>query len=105
MDSGHALRPLERRVLRLVEDGVEPAEIARRFRRSPEMIDRIIDLTALPGRVTRPEPSEVLRPLERRVLRWRSDGHDYEEIGTRFGRSAAHMERVEQLAIYKSAHA
>ena len=34
-----------------------------------------------------------------------SDGHDYEEIGTRFGRSAAHMERVEQLALYKSAHA
>src|SRR5262245_8620770 len=105
MDSRHELPPLERRVVRLVEDGVGSAEIARRFRRSPEMIDRIIDWAGLPGRATRPPPREALRPLERRVLRWRSEGHDFDEIGMRFGRSAAHMQRVERMARYKSARA
>ena|SRR5437879_6013881 len=105
MDSRHMLRPLERRVVRLAEDGVGSAEIARRFRRSPAMIARIIDLAALPGRAPRPATREVLRPLERRVLRWRSDGHDYDEIGTRFGRSAAHVKRVEGFARYKTERA
>ena len=103
MDSAHALRPLERRVVQLVEDGVGSTEIARRFRRSPEMINRIVRMAALPGRVSRPAGAEGLRPLERRVLRWRNDGADYNEIGARFGRSAAHVERVERLARYKSA--
>jgi DNA-binding CsgD family transcriptional regulator len=105
MDSAHALRPLERRVVQLVEDGVGSTEIARRFRRSPEMINRIVRMAALPGRVSRPTGAEGLRPLERRVLRWRNDGADYNEIGARFGRSAAHVERVERLARYKSARA
>jgi DNA-binding CsgD family transcriptional regulator len=101
-----ALRPLERRVVQLVEDGVGPTEIARRFRRSPEMINRIIGMAALPGRRTRAVARcDGLRPLERRVLRWRDGGADYSEIGARFGRSAAHVERVERLARYKSARA
>lgn len=99
-----ALRPLERRVVRLVEDGVGTTEIARRFRRSPEMINRIIGMAALPGRVTGAVArDEVLRPVERRVLHWREVGADYGEIGARFGRSAAAVERVEQLARYKLA--
>ena len=105
MDSS-ALRPIERRVVQLVEDGVGSTEIARRFRRSPAMIERIIGMAALPGRAGRTVAgSEGLRPLERRVLRWRNDGADYDEIGARFGRSAAHVERVERLARYKSARA
>jgi len=96
------LRPLERRVVQLAGDGMATTEIADRFRRSPEMITRIISMTALPGRSTTGLASrEPLRPLERRVLRWRESGAAYDEIGARFRRSAAHIEQVEQLARYK----
>jgi DNA-binding CsgD family transcriptional regulator len=106
MSDTQALRPLERRVVRLVEDGVEASEIGRRFRRSPAMIDRIVGMAALPGRTSRAVgQGGELRPLERRVLRWRDRGADYSEIGTRFGRSAEHVERVEALARLKEARA
>jgi DNA-binding CsgD family transcriptional regulator len=98
------LRALERRVLRLADAGVGEDEIARRFRRSPDMIRRVIVLAGLP----RPQPADPvarqpLRPLERRILRWRDDGSDYAAIGVRFRRSPAHVERVEGLARYKLA--
>lgn len=106
MNLNQALRPLERRVVQLVEAGIGTAEIARRFRRSPDMINRITRMAALPGRATGAGGrGEVLRPLERRVLRWREVGADYGEIGARFGRSAADVERVERLARYKLARA
>lgn len=96
------LRPLERRVLRLVDEGVGEVEIARRFRRSPEMIRRIIAMTRLPRTAdAHAARGEGLRPLERRVLRWRDRGAAYTEIGPRFRRSPAFVERVEVLARYK----
>jgi Sigma-70, region 4 len=106
-----APRALERRILRLVEEGVAYDEIARRFRRSPEMIARIVVL----ARLARSEAVaaagaaasagvDALRPLERRVLRWRDDAAaDYAEIGARFRRSAAHVQRIETLARHKLA--
>ena len=96
------LRPLERCVLRLVHDGVDETEIGRRFRRRPEFVSRVIAYTRIPRTGVAPE-AEELRPLERRILKWRADGADHVEIGRRFRRSADHVERIEQLAGYKLA--
>ena len=102
MTSRPGLRPVERLVLRLVDDGVDDVEIARRFRRSPEMIRRITAMARLP-RTAGPRviPDDGLRPLERRVLRWRHYGATYTEIGSRFRRSPVFVARVETLARYK----
>lgn len=87
---------------RLLDEGVDVAEVARRFRRSPDMIRRLTVLADLPrpmaGRI---RSVDGLRPLERRVLRWREVGADYAEIGRRFRRSPGFMQRVEGLAQYK----
>ena len=40
-------RPLERRVSSWVESGRDPGEIAARFRRSPELVERVVALTQL----------------------------------------------------------
>ena len=76
------------------------AEIARRFRRSPEFIGRVIDFTRLPGRAASGEV-RLLRPLERRILGWLQQGAAYAEIAARFRRSPDCVERVERLAHYK----
>jgi DNA-binding CsgD family transcriptional regulator len=96
------LRPVERRVLALLEQGVDEEEIARRFRRSPQMIRRIAQWASLPRPKSASSPrADRLRPLERRVLRWRAGGVEYAEIGPRFRRSPAFVQRVEALAHYK----
>jgi len=102
IESPQLLRPVERLVLRLVAEGVGDVEIGRRFRRSPEMIRRIATMAQLP-RTARPREvsHDGLRPLERRMLRWRHYGATYAEIGARFRRSPAFVARVETLARYK----
>ena len=102
IESRQLLRPVERLVLRLVDEGVGDVEIARRFRRSPEMIRRIAAMARLPRTAgVRVVSDDGLRPLERRLLRWRHYGATYAEIGTRFRRSPAFVARVEAFAHYK----
>jgi DNA-binding CsgD family transcriptional regulator len=102
MSGTHALRPIERRVLRLVDEGIDDVEIGRRFGRSPAMIRRIVGFTGIPRPVAVTSTSTGgLRPLEQRILRWREGGSDYVDIGRRFGRTADHVQRVEALAHYK----
>jgi hypothetical protein len=96
----HRLRPVERCVLRLVAGGVEHTEIARRFRRRPEFVDRVIAYTQMPRLAEQPA-TQALRPVERRVLKWRASGADHADIGRRFHRSADHIEQIERLAAYK----
>ena len=75
------LRPIERRIRRLVGDGVSETDIAERFRRSPEFVRRVLAFSALPGRHAQVADSP-LRPLERRVLRWREEGAPSADIRT-----------------------
>jgi DNA-binding CsgD family transcriptional regulator len=100
------LRPLERAVLSRRDEGLDIDEIAERFRRSTEHIERIIHYTRLPGRVGATDrPESELRPLERRVLRLRSEGLDHGQLAERFRRSAPHLRRVEGLAHLRKAKA
>jgi hypothetical protein len=102
-----SLRPLERRILALQEEGVSREEIARRFRRSPEFIDRVIEMARLPRHASRtptPPRRHALRPIERRLLRWQQEGESFDALAPRFKRSAAHLERVASLADYKLRH-
>jgi len=94
------LRPVERRVRHLAAEGVDDAEIGRRFHRSPEWAERMRTLIEVPRHGTRLQ-GDVLRPLERRVLRWRASGAEYDQMSTRFRRSPAFLRQVESLAHYK----
>jgi hypothetical protein len=99
------LRPLERRLLRWREQGVGFEELAPRFRRSPEFLERVEQLTSVPRHGGDGGEDTGLRPLERRILRWREKGAAFEELAPRFRRSPAFLEQVEQLALYKLAQA
>ena len=90
-------RPLERRVLSWLERGYDASEVGPRFRRSPEFIDRVSVLARLPRGAVGPGQSG-LRPLERRILRWRDQGASFDEIATRFRRSPQFIERVVDMA-------
>ena len=104
MSQYERLRPLERRILRLEAAGVDEAEIARRFHRSEGFVHRVRELAELPTRDGRRVPDgNRLRPLERRVLRWRDLGADHDEIATRFRRLPRSIAQIEQLARYKLA--
>ena len=92
--------PIERRMLRLSDEGVGHEEIARRFRKTPGFVRRVLALARVPrdtdGR--RPQP---LRPVERRVLKWRDNGASASDIASRFRRQPRSIEQIERLARYK----
>lgn len=94
------LRPVERRMVRLARDGLGADEIGRRFRRSPSHVERVLGWASLPGRRARPAPG-LLNPLERRLLRWREDGADLEDLSYRFRRGPDHLARVLSYADLK----
>jgi len=94
------LRPIERRVLSLLDSGVDISEVARRFHRSAPHMTQLARLARLDGRQYVPVPT-TLRPIERRILSWRSRGASHEAIAARFKRSEAWTERLEDLANYK----
>ena len=97
----HRLRPLERRVLHMTDQGLDDAEIGRRFRRSPDWVARVRALSEIPRPNGHQLRGDVLRPLERRVLRWRASGADYEDVSARFRRRPDFIRRVEALAQYR----
>lgn len=98
-DRSH-LKPIERRVLQLVEAGMPEEEISRRFRRSPQFAGRVARLAHVRRRPI--VDDNPLRPVERRVLKWRERGADHAEIGRLFRRGEGHVAQIERLARYKS---
>lgn len=101
MDQPRSLRPIERRMRRLADAGASDVEIAWRFRRTPRYVRQVMTLSDRRGGHVHTKPSGELRPIERRVLRWRDDGADYTELAARFRRRPAFLEQVELLARYK----
>ena len=109
------LRPVERRVVRWVELGLDDAEIARRFARSERWVAQVRFLADLDRSApldqpdmsdrsdTSDRPADRLRPLERRLLRWRRAGVPHKELSGRFRRSPEFLARVEDYARYKLA--
>ena len=100
MAQDRTLRPVERRILRLTEEGLSDAEIGRRFCRSPEWVARVRVLAHQP-RAGAHFQGDILRPIERRVLRWRASGADYDQLSPRFRRTPRFLRQVETLAQYK----
>jgi hypothetical protein len=98
-----ALRPVERRMRKLEADGVDSTEIAARFKRSPEHVERILELARLAGRqrVVAIAPDQRLRPIERRLLHGQAEGASLDALARQFRRSPAHIARVLALAEYK----
>ncbi|HZA00589.1 MAG TPA: hypothetical protein VE575_17650 [Acidimicrobiales bacterium] len=103
MVDSERLRPVERRVLRWADAGVDDAEIGHRFRRSERWAAQVRFLAGLDRRTGLPPRTDPLRPLERRLLRWREQGEDLTDLSDRFLRSPGHLARVEEYARYKLA--
>ncbi len=88
---------------KLADAGVSEIEIAWRFRRTPKTVRQVLALAQLPRTGSASTVAGGLRPIERRVLRWRDAGTDIAEVASRFRRRPAFVEQVEQLARYKLA--
>ena len=99
------LRPVERRVLRWAESGLDDAEIARRFGRGERWAAQVRFLADLDRPPPSSERDDRLRPIERRLLRWREEGADHDQLSGRFRRSPEFLARVEEYANYKLASA
>ena len=115
-----SLRPIERRILKLrtgMLDGEEHSaeELAEKFHRSPDQIERIGQMAAWKlehkgeaGATGDHDAGDVteLRPIERRILKLRTgelDGeqHSAEELAEKFHRSPDQIERIGQMAAWK----
>lgn len=94
------LRPLERRILAMRAEGLDPETIARRLRRSPAHVERIIAWTEIPRRGP---ARRHTRALDRRVLHLRAAGESHARIARRFRRSPEFIRRVEGLAHFRIA--
>lgn len=93
------LRPKERVIKRLHDQGHSEADIAWRFRSSPGHIQRTLELIELsPAPASGRRTPSAARALERTVIKARAAGASYAEIAARLRRSPGFVSRVEQMA-------
>lgn len=97
------LRPIERVIVKLGDDGLAAAEIASKLGKKPGTVDRILKMVEMRDGASYDPESDVLdlRPLERVVLKLREKGESYGEIGNRLGRSGPQIRRIEGYAQLK----
>ena len=111
MSTTEELRPVERRVLRWAESGLTDSEIGLLFGKGEQWVEQVRTLAALDRPVSGvsggsgvfggSDRDDLLRPLERRLLRWRKQGFDYADLSFRFRRSPEFLARVAGYAQYK----
>jgi len=101
------LRPIERIVLKLQQNGLSEDEIAWRLRRSPGYVRRtsVLARRPRPASPRRQRAPWDLRPIERRVLLSRARGVNEVEMAARLRRSPDFVQRVGVFAEYKLAQA
>ena len=100
---GTRLRPIERVVMRLHDEGCSLADIGKKVGKKPGTVTRILRMTeykqdGLPDRAASQHP---LRPVERVVLRLRDQGETYSQIGNRLARSGRRVQFIESLAAFE----
>ncbi len=97
------LRPIERVVVRLNREGASLSEIGKKVGKRPGTVRRIMEMAHFKDGVTTgiPGPPQVLRPVERVVMKLRADGESYSEIGNRLALSGRRVQFIEQLAEFK----
>ena len=93
------LRPLERRISAMRNEGMATDEIGRRVGRSSAQIERILTWITIP----RNGPPSQRSPcaIERRVLTLRAAGQSHAEVGVRFRRGERFIRQVEGLAHFR----
>ena len=94
-----SLRPIERRMLDLHEEGLLIDDIAARFNRSPESVERILVWTDIPRNGE--TDARDLRPIERRILDLRAAGDSHARIAEKFRKTERYIRQVEGLAHFK----
>lgn len=95
------LRPIERRITSMYQEGLATDEIARRIKRSADHVERMLEWTSIPR--SRPPMRRNPRAIERRVLHFRRQGESHEDIAVRFNRSPRSIRQIEGLAHYRMA--
>lgn len=93
------LRPIERRVLDMQEEGVPVDEIAARFNKSSEFVERLLGWTDIPRNGN--GNARDLSPIERRVLDMRAEGASHAEIAEKFKKTERYIRQVDGLAHFK----
>ena len=90
---------MERRVVRMREAGDSVETVARKFRKSPDFIERVLRMIEIPrsGEARRRQPT----PLQNVVLALRAKGESHESIARRFRKSDRFIRQVEGHARFQ----
>jgi DNA-binding CsgD family transcriptional regulator len=101
--AGVRLRPIERVVMRLHDEGCSLADIGKKVGKKPGTVTRILRMAEYKqdGLPDRTAGDHTLRPVERVVLKLRDQGETYSQIGNRLARSGRRIQFIEGLAEFK----